>query len=198
MQTTYALLLTALVSIVFFSLGWAVAWRMLARHGEDSGYCPPAKNPAAGQPDRLQAWVSQQTKPFALADAAHGIGLPLEKLTPAVVTRLGIELKKLGCKRCFDADHKGLYSPLVRDEQEAPTIKVPRQNIFIGTMNEADYASVPGPAFFSSQRMPHGQNAALHDGAGQGWNFRLIAQNVFNKTAPAFNYIRRMLSQRVH
>lgn len=136
MQTPYALLLTALVGIVFFSLGWAVAWRMLSRQQP----FPTTESPDTVA-DHLREWVGKQTKPFALSDAAHGIGLPLEKLTPAVVTRLGIELKKLGCKRCFDADHKGLYSPLGRDDQEAPTTKVPRQNVFIGTTNEADYAA---------------------------------------------------------
>ena len=169
MQLTDALFLTTLVAIVFFFMGYSFAgWRIQDQQLlTGSGYFPPAKNPAAGQSDRLQAWVSLQTKPFALADAALGIGFPDEKMSADVVTRLGIALKKLGCKRFFDAQGKWLYSPPVRDEQEAPTIKVPRGYVFIGTTNEADYAA---PSNDRTSRAPYSKtfyscscNAVLKD-----------------------------------
>lgn len=48
----------------------------------------------------LRTWVDSRTAPFTMAEAAtDGLGLTADKLTPAVVTRIGIALKKLGCGR---------------------------------------------------------------------------------------------------
>ncbi len=53
--------------------------------------------------DILYAWVEKQVVPFSMADAAcDGLSLTPDKLTPAVVTRLGIVLKRLGCVRIED------------------------------------------------------------------------------------------------
>lgn len=48
----------------------------------------------------LPAWVKKQASPFSLAEAAcDGLNLTPDKLSPAVVTRVGIALRKLGCTR---------------------------------------------------------------------------------------------------
>lgn len=53
--------------------------------------------------DFLYKWVNEQVAPFSMADAASGpLGLTPDKLTPAVVTRLGMALRKLGCTRIED------------------------------------------------------------------------------------------------
>lgn len=50
--------------------------------------------------DFLFGWVDKQAVPFSMAEAAaDGLSLTPDKLTPAVVTRLGIVLKRLGCVR---------------------------------------------------------------------------------------------------
>ncbi len=50
--------------------------------------------------DILLTWVDSRIAPFSMADAAmDGLGLTADKLTPALVTRLGIVLKRLGCGR---------------------------------------------------------------------------------------------------
>lgn len=53
--------------------------------------------------DILFKYVDGRMVPFSMADAAiDGLGLTADKLTPAVVTRLGMALKKLGCIRKED------------------------------------------------------------------------------------------------
>lgn len=65
----------------------------------------------------LQQWVSNQYAPFSMATAAtDGLHLTADKLTPAVVTRVGIALKKLGCGRkenrlAADPGQRRLYLP---------------------------------------------------------------------------------------
>lgn len=65
--------------------------------------------------DLLSAWVDAQTAPFAMADAAcDGLKLTADKLTPAIVTRLGIVLTRLGCvrkenRRAADPTRRRLY-----------------------------------------------------------------------------------------
>jgi predicted P-loop ATPase len=50
--------------------------------------------------DILLDWVKTRMVPFSMAEAARdGLNLTADKLTPAIVTRLGIVLKKLGCGR---------------------------------------------------------------------------------------------------
>lgn len=50
--------------------------------------------------DILQTWVEKQGVPFSMAEAAmNGLNLSADKLTPAIVTRMGIVLKRLGCRR---------------------------------------------------------------------------------------------------
>lgn len=77
--------------------------------------------------DYLAKWVKDQVAPFSMADVASGpLGLTPDKLTPAVVTRIGITLRKLGCGRQEDrlADDPGrrrLYVPpsMLRSESRA-------------------------------------------------------------------------------
>lgn len=53
--------------------------------------------------DILYQWLDKQLSPFSMADAAlDGLKLTPDKLTPALVTRLGIALRKLGCGRKED------------------------------------------------------------------------------------------------
>lgn len=50
--------------------------------------------------DALRAWVSCQTNAFSLNDAAiRGLGLDATKLSRELQTRIGISLRKLGCRR---------------------------------------------------------------------------------------------------
>ncbi|NMG64904.1 hypothetical protein GPA19_08090 [Azoarcus indigens] len=74
---------------------------------EQDRYFTP-EQAARGMPepfeDILGEWVSKQGTPFSMADAAMaGLNLTADKLTPAVVTRLGIVLtKRLGCTKRED------------------------------------------------------------------------------------------------
>lgn len=67
--------------------------------------------------DLLAQWVKNQVAPFTMAQAAtDGLGLTADKLTPAMTTRIGIALKKMGCGRkdCgsgMDADSRRPYIP---------------------------------------------------------------------------------------
>lgn len=67
--------------------------------------------------DYLFKWVNDQVAPFSMADVAAGpLGLTPDKLTPAVVTRIGITLRKLGCGRkenrlAADPRERRLYLP---------------------------------------------------------------------------------------
>lgn len=50
--------------------------------------------------DLLLDWVKGRTTPFSMADAAvDALKLSADKLTPAITTRLGLALKRLGCTR---------------------------------------------------------------------------------------------------
>ena len=50
--------------------------------------------------DILRKWVEDQATPFSMAEAAMDcLKLTADKLTPAVVTRIGMALRKLGCGR---------------------------------------------------------------------------------------------------
>lgn len=67
--------------------------------------------------DLLFQWVKNQAVPFSMAEAAtDGLKLTADKLTPAIVTRLGISLRKLGCGRkedrlSADPSRRRLYTP---------------------------------------------------------------------------------------
>lgn len=67
--------------------------------------------------DYLYDWVNKQPGPFSMADVAAGpLNLTPDKLTPAVVTRIGITLRKLGCGRvedrlAADPGRRRLYTP---------------------------------------------------------------------------------------
>lgn len=67
--------------------------------------------------DILRTWVKGQVAAFSMADAAiEGLHFTADKLTPAVVTRIGIALKKLGCGReehrlAADPGQRRLYLP---------------------------------------------------------------------------------------
>lgn len=53
--------------------------------------------------DLLLDWVNARVAPFSTADVAvEALKLSADKLTPAIVTRLGIALKRLGCSRQED------------------------------------------------------------------------------------------------
>lgn len=74
--------------------------------------------------DLLHTWVKNQSVPFSMAEAAtDGLGLTADKLTPAVVTRVGIALRKLGCGRkedrlAADPGQRRLYLPPSLIEQK--------------------------------------------------------------------------------
>lgn len=67
--------------------------------------------------DLLYNWVKSQAVPFSMAEAAtDGLKLTADKLTPAIVTRLGISLRRLGCGRkedrlAADPSRRRLYVP---------------------------------------------------------------------------------------
>jgi len=67
--------------------------------------------------DLLYQWVKSQVVPFSMAEAAtDGLKLTADKMTPAIVTRLGISLRKLGCGRkedrlSADPSRRRLYVP---------------------------------------------------------------------------------------
>jgi putative DNA primase/helicase len=53
--------------------------------------------------DMLQEWVKSRMTPFSMADAAvEALKLSADKLTPAITTRIGLALKRLGCTRDED------------------------------------------------------------------------------------------------
>lgn len=79
--------------------------------------------------DILLDWVKSRVAPFSMAEAAmDGLNLTADKLTPAVVTRLGIVLKKLGCGRkenrlAVDPGERRLYlSPSMRASDMRGTV----------------------------------------------------------------------------
>lgn len=50
--------------------------------------------------DLLQEWVRERAVPFSMADAAvDALKLSADKLTPAITTRIGLALRRLGCTR---------------------------------------------------------------------------------------------------
>lgn len=67
--------------------------------------------------DLLFQWVKTQGVPFSMAEAAtDGLKLTADKLSPAVVTRIGIALRKMGCGRqehrqAADKGDRRLYVP---------------------------------------------------------------------------------------
>jgi len=68
--------------------------------------------------DGLAPWVAKQYAPFSMTEAAIDcLGLGYDKLTPAVTTRIGFALKKLGCVRApedrlaADQSRRRLYLP---------------------------------------------------------------------------------------
>lgn len=87
--------------------------------------------------DLLETWVNEQTAPFSMATAAtDGLNLSADKLTPAVVTRIGIALRKIGCTRkedrlAQDSSQRRLYlSPSLA--------KLPHWNATAGTSATPD------------------------------------------------------------
>lgn len=81
----------------------AVEGQLLARLSDDlasgtsllDGLRNRPKEPHA----HLKDWVSQQTEPFTLFQAAKGIGLSQQKMTRDLQTRIGVALRKIGCKK---------------------------------------------------------------------------------------------------
>lgn len=75
--------------------------------------------------DYLYKWVHDQVAPFSMADVAAGpLNLTPDKLTPAVVTRIGITLRKLGCGRvedrlAADPGRRRLYTPPSMNKRES-------------------------------------------------------------------------------
>lgn len=73
--------------------------------------------------DLLYQWVKDQAAPFSMAEAAtDGLKLTADKLSPAIVTRIGMALRKMGCGRqenrlAADKSERRLYLP--------PAIKSP-------------------------------------------------------------------------
>lgn len=67
--------------------------------------------------DILAQWVNDRITPFSTAEAAMGgLNLTADKLTPSVLTRLGMALRKLGCTRkedrlAKDPSKRRLYVP---------------------------------------------------------------------------------------
>jgi len=67
--------------------------------------------------DILAQWVNDRVTPFSTAEAAMGgLNLTADKLTPSVLTRLGMALRKLGCTRkedrlAKDPSKRRLYVP---------------------------------------------------------------------------------------
>jgi hypothetical protein len=70
-----------------------------------------------GQTKKLKAWVKRQKAPFTMADAAvDALKLSADKMTPAIMTRLGMALRHLGCTRledrlAADPSRRRLYVP---------------------------------------------------------------------------------------
>ncbi len=83
--------------------------------------------------DILHPWVTARCIPFSMAEAAtDGMGWTSDKLTPANVTRIGVALRNLGCRRKEDRNAKDpgrrrLYlSPaLVKIDREGGTLPAP-------------------------------------------------------------------------
>lgn len=69
--------------------------------------------------DLLATWVKSRVAPFSMADAiTDGLNLTADKMTPALVTRVGIALKRLGCGReehrlSADPGERRMYLPPV-------------------------------------------------------------------------------------
>ncbi|MBK8161525.1 MAG: hypothetical protein IPK59_23210 [Rhodospirillaceae bacterium] len=111
---------------------------------QDELFTPEQAKRGMSEPfeDILWKWVENQMSPFSMADAAvDGLKLTPDKLTPAIVTRLGIALRKLGCGRkedrnAEDPSKRRLYltPAMVRREMRgAPaSAAVPRPSAGIG------------------------------------------------------------------
>lgn len=67
--------------------------------------------------DLLFQWVKDRAVPFSMAEAAtDGLKLTADKLSPAIVTRIGMALRKMGCGRqenrlAADKSERRLYLP---------------------------------------------------------------------------------------
>lgn len=101
--------------------------------------------------DILLPWIKNRVAPFSMAEAAmDGLHLSADKLTQAIVVRLGIVLKKLGCKR---QEHRLAADPGERRMYLSPEMV---RNDLRGT-NAAKAASVE-----------HGTDAADEDISAHG------------------------------
>lgn len=70
--------------------------------------------------DLLAVWVDKQVSSFTMADAAtDGLGMTADKLTPAVCTRVGMALRKLGCGR---EEHRTAANPQERRKYIPPSL----------------------------------------------------------------------------
>lgn len=90
-----------------------------SRAEQDELFTPEQARRGMQEPyeDILATWLKNQLSPFSMADAAlDGMKLTPDKLTPAMVTRIGIALKRLGCGRqedrlAKDKERRRLYVP---------------------------------------------------------------------------------------
>lgn len=75
------------------------------RDEQDGLFTPEQAKRGMPEPfeDFLYKWVNDQIAPFSMKEIAEGpLNLTPDKLTPAITTRIGITLRKLGCTRVED------------------------------------------------------------------------------------------------
>lgn len=98
--------------------------------------------------DILYAWVDKRVAAFSMAEAAcDGLSLTPDKLTPAVVTRLGIVLKRLGCARiedrgAADPGRRRLYLSPKLAEKQGLSVQKPAQrsrDVPVSTDDDLDW-----------------------------------------------------------
>lgn len=110
-----------------------------SRAEQDELFTPEQAKRGMQEPyeDILATWLKNQLSPFSMADAAlDGMKLTPDKLTPAMVTRIGIALKRLGCGRqedrlAKDKERRRLYVPpgqrAAYDHESTAACPVPTQ-----------------------------------------------------------------------
>lgn len=89
--------------------------------------------------DFLYKFVNDQVAKFSMKDVAEHLGLTPDKLTPAITTRIGITLRKLGCTReehrtAADPSQRRLFVPpvLLKKSKGYATPVVARDSDAIG------------------------------------------------------------------
>lgn len=101
----------------------------------------------------ISMWVSRQTAPFALSDLIEALGVDVETPNPALVTRVGIALHKIGCARVerrTDENGRRLYvpphlTPEAAEFQDSQPLQAPPPQSEAQAVTQAPVHAHPAP-----------------------------------------------------